>query len=63
MEEGVDGLCELLTDSRCGRRGIVLEPLRIEGLDGVRVDGKDDREVWRLRTVFALPIVPLVEGR
>lgn len=60
VEEGVDEVCELLND---GRRGIVLMPFCIEGLDGVRVDGKDDREVWRLRTVFALPVVPLVEGR
>lgn len=64
VEEGVDGVRELLlTDSRCGIGGCVPVPLRMEGLDGVRVDGKDDKEVWRLRTVFALPVVPLVEGR
>lgn len=64
VEEGVDGVRELLlTDSRWGRGGAALAPLRIEGLDGVRVEGKDDREVWRFRMVFALPVVPLVEGR
>lgn len=63
VKEGVDGVRELLlTDSLCGRGGAVPVPLRIEGLDGVRVEGKEDKEVWRLRTVFALP-VPLVEGR
>lgn len=38
----------------------------MEGFDGVRVEGKDDREVWRLRTELvplALAVVPLVEGR
>lgn len=64
VEEGVDGVRELLlTDPRCGRGGGTPVPLRMEGLDGVRVDGKDDNDVWRLRTVFALPVVPLVEGR
>ena len=46
VEEGVDGVRELLLrDSRCGRGGAVPVPLRIEGLDVVRVDGKEDREV------------------
>lgn len=64
VEEGVDGIRELLlTDPLCGRGGAVYVPLGIEGFDGVRVDGKEDREVLRSRTVFALPIVLLVEGR
>ena len=64
VEEGVGGVRELLlTDSHRGRGGAMPVPLRIEGLEGVRVEGKEDREVWRLRIVFALPIVPLVEGR
>ena len=64
VDEGVDGARELLlTDPRCGRGGAVPEKLRMEGLYGVRVEGKDYREVLRLRTVFALPVVPLVEGR
>ncbi len=64
VEEGVEGVHELLlTDSRCGKGGAMLVPLRIEGLDGVRVEGNEDREVWRFRMVFALPVVPLVEGR
>ena len=60
VEDGVDGGRELLTD---GRRGIEPGPLCIDGLDGVRVDGKDEREAWRLRKVFVPPVVPLVEGR
>lgn len=38
-------------------------PLCMEGFDGVRVEGKDDKEVWRLRLMLVLPVVPLVEGR
>ena len=64
MEEGVDGVRELLLrDSRCGGRGIVPVTLRIERLEGVRVEGKEEREVWRLRRVAVLPVAPLVEGR
>lgn len=46
VEQGVDGVRELLlADSRCGKGGAVPVTLRTEGLDGVRVDGKEDREV------------------
>lgn len=46
LEEGVDGVRELLlTDSWRGRGGQVPVKLRIEWLDGVRVEGKEDREV------------------
>ena len=64
LEEGVDGVRELLlTDSWRGRGGPTPVKLRIEWLDGVRVEGKEDREVWRFRMALALPVVPLVEGR
>lgn len=46
VEEGVDGVRELLLmEPLCGRGGAMPVPLRIEGLDGVRVEGKEDREV------------------
>ena len=46
VEDGVDGVRELLlTDSLCGRGGAVPVILRTEWLDGVRVEGKEDREV------------------
>ena len=46
VDEGVEGVRELLlTDSRCGRGGAVPVTLRMEGLESVRVEGKDDREV------------------
>ena len=46
VEEGVDGVRELLlTDARCGRGGAGPVTLRMEGLDGVRVEGKEEREV------------------
>ncbi len=32
-------------------------------MDGVRVEGKDDKDAWRLTIPLALPVVPLVEGR
>lgn len=45
VEEGVDGVRELLlADSWCGRGGAVPVTLRMEGLEGVRVEGKEDRE-------------------
>lgn len=45
VEELVDGVRELLlTDSRCGRGGAVPVTLRTEWLDGVRVEGKEERE-------------------
>lgn len=36
-------------------------PFRIEGFDGVREDGNEDREGFRLR-VLPLAVVPLVDG-
>ncbi len=46
VEDVVDGVRELLpTETRCGRGGAVLVTLRTEGFDGVRVEGKEDREV------------------
>ena len=38
-------------------------PLRIEGFDGVRDEGKEERDPCRLRLLLAVPLVPLVEGR
>lgn len=36
----------------------------MEGFEGVRLEGKDDNDVWRSSVaLFALPVVPLVEGR
>lgn len=37
-------------------------PFRIEGFEGVREDGNDDKEGLRLR-VLPLAVVPFVEGR
>lgn len=62
--EGVREL--LLRDPRRGNRGMLPKgvPLRTDGFDGVRVEGKEDSEVCRLRVApFELPVVPLVEGR
>jgi len=62
----VEGVCELLLmDPRRGIRGMIPgAPLRTDGFDGVRAEGKEDNEVCRLRVVpCVLPIVPLVEGR
>ena len=46
--DGVDGVRELhASESRRGMRGILTvggAPLRIEGFDGVLVEGKEDRE-------------------
>ena len=46
VEEGVEGVRELLMDPRCGRGGwfTVWMPFGIEGFDGVRDDGKDDSD-------------------
>lgn len=46
VEEGVEGVRELLMDPRCGRGGwfAVWMPFWIEGFDGVRDDGKDDSD-------------------
>ena len=45
MEGGVEGVRELLlTDSRCGRGGSAPVTLRMEWLEGVRVEGKEDSE-------------------
>jgi hypothetical protein len=38
-------------------------PLRMEGIEGVREDGKEDKDVFRFRLLLPLAIVPLVEGR
>ena len=38
-------------------------PFRIEGFEGVRDEGKDERDPCRLRVLLAVPLVPLVEGR
>lgn len=35
----------------------------MEGFEGVREDGKDEREAWRSRALWLLPVVPLVGGR
>ena len=65
-EDGVDGACELLlTDPRRGIGGTVLfgvPLLRIDGLEAVRVDGKDDSEVCRFKGAVVLAVL-LVEGR
>lgn len=66
-EEGVKFSCELLlADLGRGIGGMLLAGvplLRMDGFDGVRVEGKDDREVCLLRGAPVLPVVPLVEGR
>ena len=65
-EDGVDGVRELLlTDPRRGRGGTLLfgvPLLRIDGVEAVRVDGKDDSEVCLFKGAFVLPVL-LVEGR
>ena len=38
-------------------------PFRIEGFEGVRDEGKDERDPCRLSVLLAVPLVPLVEGR
>lgn len=38
-------------------------PLRIEGIEGVREEGNDDRDACRVRLLLALATVPFVEGR
>ena len=60
----VEKLLELFVDSRRGSGGIVPVgmPLRVEWLEGILVEGKEESEVWRF-TPLALPVVPLVEGR
>ena len=65
--EGVETVRELLlTDTGRGIGGILpagVPLLRMDGFDGVRVEGKDDKEVCRLRGALVLLVVPLVEGR
>ena len=65
-DDGVDGACELLlTEPRRGIRGMVLFEvplLRIDGLEAVRVDGKDDSEVCLFKGAVVLAVL-LVEGR
>lgn len=41
---------------------VVGRPFLIEGFEGVRDEGKEDREPCRLRLLLAVPLVPLVEG-
>ena len=66
-EKEIDGVSVLLAlDPRRGIGGIMLEAdplLRTDGFEGVRVEGKDDNEVCRLRGALVLAVVPLVEGR
>ena len=38
-------------------------PFLIEGLDGVRDDGNEEREPCRPMLLPVVPVVPLVEGR
>ena len=38
-------------------------PLRIEGIEGVREEGNDDKDACRVRLLLALGAVPFVEGR
>lgn len=65
--EGVETVRELLlTDTGRGVGGILLAGvplLRMDRFDGVRTEGKDDKEVCRLRGALVLPVVPAVEGR
>ena len=64
VDEGVDGLRELLMEPRCGRGGWfpIGIPFLIEGFDGVREDGNEESEPWR-PMLLVVPVVPLVEGR
>lgn len=61
----MDGVRELLIEPRRGKGGCIVVgmPLRIEGFDGVRDEGKDESEPCRFRLLVAVPLVPLVEGR
>jgi len=62
---GVEGVFELLFDPFRGNRApcAICMPLWVDLVDGVRVEGKDDKDAWRLTIPLALPVVPLVEGR
>lgn len=62
IEDGVDGVRVLLTEPRRGMRGILVEGtlFRVDVLEAVRVEGKEDKEACRLP--LALPVVPLVPG-
>jgi len=66
VDDEVEGVRELPDDSRRGSRGRLLvrgAPLRVEGFEAVRAEGKDDNEAWRLGiALFVLPVVPLVGG-
>lgn len=65
MDEGVEVLRELLIEPRWGRGGWfpVGMPFLIEGVDGVRDDGKEEREPCLPMLLLVVPVVPLVEGR
>lgn len=54
----------LRTDPWPGSGGIVPAdtPFRVELLEGILVEGKEDKEAWRL-TPLELAVVPLVDGR
>lgn len=38
-------------------------PLRMEGIEGVREEGNEDKDACRVRLLLALGAVPFVEGR
>lgn len=65
MEGVEEGVLELLTDGCRIERGMMGfgAPLRIEGIEGVREEGNEDKDACRVRFVFALVAVPFVEGR
>ena len=66
VDDGVEGVRELLLDPRGLLRGRITVgmPLRMEVVDGVRDDGKEDKEVCRFRLLCELPLpdVPFVDG-
>lgn len=38
-------------------------PLRMEGIEGVREEGNEDSDAFRVRLLLAVGGVPFVEGR
>ena len=65
MEGVEEGVRELLIDAWRTERGIIPigMPLCIEGFEGVRDEGKEDKEACRVRLLLPLAVVPLVDGR
>lgn len=68
IEDCVEGVRELLREvPRCGIRGAapVGIPFRIEGLDEILVEGKEDKEACLCTFALALPPVPVppADGR